>query len=169
MTIDIILINYGHAHCKVLLLGQTLATKVEANDRHALGAEPILYLGCMTIHSESLMSPQHPAMNVMQFWSSLWIHWLHLRLNSDEARNWRPPRHPLCWILILIIEAVPRLLQQRISLEEKRRDQAIEQLTTFMTDAINTVSNRMEEPWLQLTETFWIFLNYVRWRECILR
>ena len=74
--------------------------------------------------------------------------------NSPEAEG-------LQGILIQMIEVVPRLLQQRISLEEKRRDQAIEQLTTFMTDAINTVSNRMEEPWLQLTETFWIMWDDV--------
>jgi len=70
------------------------------------------------------MSPQHPA---------------------NECHAIRP-KLKACWILIQMIEVVPRLLQQRISLEEKRRDQAIEQLTTFMTDAINTVSNRMEEP-----------------------
>ena len=168
MTIDIILINYGHAHCWADTCDKgwskwSTCPWCGANLVFGLHDNPLVN------QHESLMSPQHPAMNVMQFWSSLWIHWLHLRLNSDEARNWRPPRHPLCWILILIIEAVPRLLQQRISLEEKRRDQAIEQLTTFMTDAINTVSNRMEEPWLQLTETFWIFLNYVRRRECMLR
>eukprot|EP00913_Durusdinium_trenchii_P010386 g9737.t1 len=37
------------------------------------------------------------------------------------------------------------LLQQRIDVEEKRREEAIEQLTSFMTEAITTVSNRMEE------------------------
>lgn len=42
------------------------------------------------------------------------------------------------------------LLQQRINLEGKKREEAIEQLTNFMTDAIKTVSNRMEE--LALTQ-----------------
>ncbi|CAK9082445.1 unnamed protein product [Durusdinium trenchii] len=41
--------------------------------------------------------------------------------------------------------ASSRLLQQRIDVEEKRREEAIEQLTSFMTEAITTVSNRMEE------------------------
>lgn len=42
--------------------------------------------------------------------------------------------------------ASSRLLQQRIDVEEKRREEAIEQLTSFMTEAITTVSNRMEVP-----------------------
>ena len=157
MTIDIGLINHGLAHCKVFPFAWADTCDKgwsKWSTRPWCGANLVfgLHDNPLVNQHESLMSPQHPAMNVMQF-----------------TRSWRPPRHPLCWILIQMIEVVPRLLQQRISLEEKRRDQAIEQLTTFMTDAINTVSNRMEEPWLQLTETFWIFLNYVRWRECILR
>jgi hypothetical protein len=46
-----------------------------------------------------------------------------------------------------------RLLQQRINLEGKKREEAIEQLTNFMTDAIKTVSNRMEESWFCISGT----------------
>ena len=93
-----------HIAMSRLLLGQTLATKVEANDRHALGAEPILYLGCMTVHyqHESVTNPQPPAMPWMSCSSDSlsgllgcgcgWI--------VDEPRSWRPRRPPFCWILM---------------------------------------------------------------------
>lgn len=35
-------------------------------------------------------------------------------------------------------------------MEEKKRSEAIEQLTSFMTEAITTVSNRMEDTWLNV-------------------